>query len=104
MTKFNIENVNELDEDGLGLLHWASDRGNCDILDFLLALKKIDVNLCDSEGQTALHYASSCGNGHCVETLLKSGADINVTDNDGQNCIDVAFDENIKEILQKYRK
>lgn len=91
--------INQLDEDGLGLVHWAADRGNVTILEQVLAVSGIDLNLRDSGGQTALHYASSCGNRDCVKLLVDLGADRDIRDDEGESCMDVAFDSGIKELL-----
>ena len=48
------------DESGLGLIHWASDRGSSSIVQLLLE-RGADVKLRDGDQQTALHYACSCG-------------------------------------------
>lgn len=84
--------VNELDDEGLGLIHWAADRGNVDILRLIIQVPAMDINLQDAGGQTALHYASSCGNHNCVKLLVDSGADKTVQDDEGETCLDVAFD------------
>lgn len=100
---FNIDAqtvINEKDEDGLGLLHWAADRGHTDILDILITVPKVNLNLQDSCGQTPLHYAASCGHFKCVELLVKAGADRSLQDNEGETCRDIAFDETIKELLK----
>ncbi|XP_055534189.1 acyl-CoA-binding domain-containing protein 6 [Wyeomyia smithii] len=91
--------INKLDDDGLGLVHWAADRGNVNVLRLLLQVTGSDVNLRDSGGQTALHYAASCGNRDCVQLLLDSGADRSLLDKEGESCSDVAFDEGIKQML-----
>lgn len=52
--------LDEKDESGLGLIHWASDRGSSEIVRLLLD-HGADVNLRDDDLQTALHYACSCG-------------------------------------------
>jgi len=94
-----VDELNSLDENGLGLIHWASDRGNLDILKIILDTKGVDINLQDSEGQTALFYASSCGHKACVQLLLDRGADKEILDNEESSCIDVAYDDAIKKIL-----
>lgn len=91
--------LNSLDENGLGLVHWASDRGNVDVLKLILTTAGIDINLRDNEGQTALHYACSCGHKACVELLLEFRADKDILDNEETSCSDVAYDEDIKSIL-----
>lgn len=91
--------LNSLDENGLGLIHWASDRGNLEILKIILNTKGIDIDLQDSEGQTALFYASSCGHKTCLQLLLARGANKEIVDNEETSCSDVAYDDEIKKIL-----
>jgi len=93
------QHLNVADDDGLGLIHWAADRGNIDILQFLLS-NGADVNLVDSDGQTSLHYASSCGHLECVKLLIKFGADRTIKDKESQSCIDVAENTAIAELLR----
>lgn len=93
------EELNSLDENGMGLIHWAADRGNLEILKLILSQKDIDINLVDCEHQTALHYASSCGHKLCILELLKHKAEKDIKDTDGNSPIDVAFDSEIKELL-----
>jgi acyl-CoA-binding protein len=94
------DEINSLDENGLGLIHWASDRGNHEILNLILQHKDINVNLKDNDGQTALFYASSCGHVSCLKLLIQHNADKNILDNDGCSCLDVAYDDDIKGILK----
>ena len=87
------------DEEGLGLIHWAADRGDLDIVKLIAAQPSFQVNLCDDEGQTALHYA--CSNGHydVVKFLLSlSDIDTSIKDNDG-----IMAKENIDENCGKMR-
>lgn len=94
-TKF----VNNPDSEGMGLIHWAADRGNVKLLQCLVGDLKADVNLKDQEGQTALHYAASCGHVEIVRFLLDHGADPNLKDGDGMLPIDVASDREIEKAL-----
>ncbi|XP_065090399.1 acyl-CoA-binding domain-containing protein 6 [Ochlerotatus camptorhynchus] len=100
---FNSEDIgtviNELDDEGLGLIHWAADRGNVEILRLVIQVPTVNIDLKDSGGQTALHYASSCGNRDCVKLLVDYGADRTIPDEEGETCVDVAFDSDIKAIL-----
>lgn len=96
----NPEDLNCLDENGLGLIHWSSDRGNIEVLKTILNTAGIDINLQDGEGQTALFYASSCGHKACVQLLLEHGADREIVDNEESSCYDVAYDDEIKKILK----
>lgn len=94
-------NVNELDINGLGLIHWAADRGFLEMLMLLISFDA-DVNLRDKDGQTALHYAACCGYIDCVKFLLKKGADTAILDSDGFNPMAVASDDPIREYLAKH--
>jgi len=91
--------LNSVDDDGLGLIHWAADRGNTEILQFLLN-SGVDINLVDPEGQTALHYASSCGHLECVKLLIKFGADRTIKDKESQSCVDVAENGTVADLLR----
>ena len=82
------------DKDGMGLIHWAADRGNKDIVNILLSVNDLDVNLQDNEGQTALHYASSCGHADVVRLLLECpNVDKTIRDNDNLLAKDNATDD-----------
>lgn len=94
------ENVNELDDTGLGLVHWAADRNQLNILRALLELPSLDINLQDSDGQTALHYAASCGHGDCLELLVAQNADKGIRNTDGETALDIAYDDTIVHLLQ----
>ena len=71
-----------LDSMGMGVVHWASDRGSVPILQELIS-HGADVNLRDEEGQTPLHYAAVCDHVECARLLLEKGADINARDKNG---------------------
>lgn len=94
------DNKNELDENGLGLIHWATDRNQLQILELLLNNKDININLQDSDGQTALHFASSCGHLDCIRLLIQHGADRKLLNNDNETAADVAFDEDVFKLFQ----
>ncbi|KAF8792889.1 Laminin subunit alpha-1 like protein [Argiope bruennichi] len=78
------------DEGGLSLLHWACDRGQTEIAEFLIS-EGTDINFQDKDGQTPLHYASSCGHEEVINLLLKKGAVTNIYDADGLTPADVAY-------------
>jgi len=94
------EEINSLDDNGLGLIHWACDRGNVEILELILNTAGIDINLQDEEGQTALFYASSCGHASCLRLLLANKADKTILDIDGRSCLDAAYDDEMRDILK----
>ena len=90
------------DENGLGVIHWASDRGNKDIVKMLLDIKDLDVNLKDNDGQTALHYASSCGHLDVVQTLIDCPrVDRNIRDDENLLPEDSTTDNKVIRLLQQ---
>lgn len=96
LRSLNKDEINELDDSGLALIHWAADRNQMDILnELLLLLPELDINRQDSDGQTALHYASSCGHKDTVRLLLDKGADASISNEDGETPLDIAYDESI---------
>ncbi|XP_058064241.1 uncharacterized protein LOC131213978 [Anopheles bellator] len=92
--------LNKLDKSGLGIIHWAADRGDASVLRCILQTPGINVNLPDIAGQTALHYACSCDNYDCVKLLLMFNADRGLGDENGTTCIEVALCEKIRELLK----
>lgn len=94
--------INYRDENGLGVIHWASDRGNKDIVKMLLDIKDLDVNLKDNDGQTALHYASSCGHLDVVQILIDCPrVDRTIRDNENLLPEDSTSDQEVINILQQ---
>ncbi|KAH8403536.1 hypothetical protein KR215_011019, partial [Drosophila sulfurigaster] len=91
--------LTSLDEQGMALLHWATDRNAIEIIQYLVECGA-NVNQLDAEQQTPLHYAASCGHVEALRYLLSSNADLELRDADGQTCLDVAEDEQICAMLQ----
>jgi len=97
------DEINELDEQGMGLIHWCTDRGHSDLLKVLLMHPGIRVNLQDEDGQTALHYSSSCGHLECLNLLLEANADQSVLDFESKTFLDVAFDESVLNLVKEFQ-
>ncbi|XP_028301314.1 acyl-CoA-binding domain-containing protein 6 [Gouania willdenowi] len=93
--------VNNKDEEGRALLHWACDRGHKEMVSVLLQ-HKADINSQDNEGQTALHYASACEFGDIVELLLNAGADPSIKDSEGSLPEEVTESSAISTLLRQY--
>ncbi|BET00058.1 Acyl CoA Hypothetical protein protein [Nesidiocoris tenuis] len=91
-------NIVDEEDDGMGLLHWAADRGNFDMVKCLLD-KGVNINMQDGQGQTALHYACSCGHFDVVQLLLSNKADVHVTCSEGFVPGDLADGDDIKKLL-----
>jgi len=98
------DNINDKDEDGLALIHWASDRGHSNVITHLHKLDLTVINTKDGDGQTPLHYAASCGHGHVVKLLLESGADPSISDSDGFLPNNSDIDDSIKHIFDRHQK
>lgn len=100
ITSKNVD-INQKDEEGRALLHWACDRGHKDLVTMLLE-QKAEINIQDSEGQTALHYASACEFADIVELLLNSGADPTIQDREGCLPEEVTDSKLISQMLQHH--
>ncbi|XP_063218447.1 acyl-CoA-binding domain-containing protein 6-like [Bacillus rossius redtenbacheri] len=85
--------IDRRDADGMGLIHWAADRGHAAVLQFLVHELHADVDLRDRDGQTALHYAASCDHSEAVKWLLAAGASSTIADSDGLTPVEVAGSE-----------
>ncbi|XP_063612489.1 acyl-CoA-binding domain-containing protein 6-like [Penaeus indicus] len=91
--------LQEKDENGMTLLHWAADRGYSEMAEYLLE-RKINVNERDADGQTALHYAAACGHADMIRVLLDHGADVSIQDSDGLQAEECAEDNAVKDLLK----
>ncbi|XP_065829056.1 acyl-CoA-binding domain-containing protein 6-like isoform X2 [Oscarella lobularis] len=87
-----------VDDQGMGLLHWACDRGYSDVVQILLS-HNVNVNLQDLDGQTPLHYACSCDFVAVVRQLVEAKADVNLRDHDGHLPCDVAASKAARDIV-----
>jgi ankyrin repeat protein len=62
---------------GLTCLHQASCNGNFNLVQFLVAIMKANVECVDHYGRTPLHFACSIGNLAITEFLVQSKANLN---------------------------
>lgn len=91
--------LNLIDDSGLTLLHWAADRGNFEICEFLLE-KGLDPNAKDFEDeQTPLHFGVFCSHFQIVKLLLKFGADPKLKNSDGKTPVEICEDEKIRRLF-----
>ena len=75
------EGIDALGEDGT-LLHAASHRGHCKVMDLLL--EHLDVDIRNLNDQTPLHLAAEGGFLEAIQILIECNADIEARDNRGQ--------------------
>ncbi|XP_076108013.1 uncharacterized protein LOC143076203 isoform X2 [Mytilus galloprovincialis] len=82
-------NMNILDSHGRNALHYASERGHLEIVEFLYDIGcKMDV--LNASGKSVLHAACRGGNEDIVDFFLKRGCDPNHTDKYGDTPLFVA--------------
>lgn len=82
--------VDQVDEIGRSLLHWAAQSG---VAVELLLERGIHVNVRDRDGYTPLHAAacSEYPRGDVVDLLIQHGAKVNARDHFGQTPLDCAM-------------
>ncbi|XP_067942720.1 E3 ubiquitin-protein ligase HECTD1-like [Watersipora subatra] len=83
--------VNFMDDVGQTLLNWASAFGTQEMVEFLCE-RGADVNR--GQRSSSLHYAACFGRPKIVKTLLQSGANPDLRDEDGKTPLDKARERN----------
>lgn len=95
ITAFNLlikngANINDKDNNDESIFIKAckikDEKTALDILNALISAK-VDVNTKDNKGNTGLIYACLAGNQETVKYLLSKSANINITDNDGNDAL-----------------
>lgn len=90
-------NLESLDNKHGTPLHWAAFLGCENAVNYLCSWK-VKLNLQDAEGLTPLHLAVISGNSRVVRKLLIKGSDRLIKDNNGKFPIDVAKENEFKNI------
>ena len=83
-------NINVTDSNGNNILLCSIISGCFDAMKWLVLEKKVPLNGQDKDGYTALLLAASFGQLEMVECLVTHGADLYLTNNEGQTALDVA--------------
>ncbi|KAM4642781.1 acyl-CoA-binding domain-containing protein 6 [Discoglossus pictus] len=96
-----IFDVNQSDDEGRCLIHWACDRGHLELVSLLL-FHNADINMQDAEGQTPLHYASACEFSDIVDLLLEHGANPSIVDHEGYQPHEATDNKKISEMLLQH--
>ncbi|CAO3675771.1 unnamed protein product [Umbelopsis vinacea] len=74
--------VNDRDEQGLTMLHYASDRGNMKVVE-LLVNRGADVNALTGDNETPLHYACLSERSDIAQYLIDHNCDLSIRDEEG---------------------
>ncbi len=97
--------INDIDIYGRTPLHYAIWNGTNAQIDIikLLIKGKCDVNCVDEEKMTPLHFAADAGKGKVIKLLLENGANPFLKDSrTNRNCLEIACNEKIREIIIMY--
>ena len=83
--------INAQDSMGKTALHYATERGNPEIVAMLLVARDVGFNIRDATGRTALHYALRTMDRAVVSVLFEAGdGNPNVRDPDGRTLLAIA--------------
>ncbi|CAK8997345.1 unnamed protein product [Durusdinium trenchii] len=76
----------QADKDGMLPLHWAADRGDLDMVQFLLEIPEARamISAPDAAGDTALHYSVMSENEMVAQLLVAKGASVNLANEAGE--------------------
>ncbi|RIA87185.1 ankyrin repeat-containing domain protein [Glomus cerebriforme] len=92
----NID-INAKDDQGLTLLHWASDRGHLTVIELLID-RGADVNILSEEKETPLHFSCISEHLDCARYLYHHGANSSIKDDEDLTAFDhcsVQFKEEV---------
>ncbi|XP_067653124.1 ankyrin-3-like [Haliotis asinina] len=78
------------DENGDNILHCSCRGGNVEIVNYILKRNTLDVNSKGHEEKTPVMLAASHGKSEVFDILMKKGADLSVTDENGDNILHCA--------------
>lgn len=93
--------VNAADKHGNTALILAAGAADSKVIKALLEAGA-DVRAANKEGQTALMEAASTDDVESVRLLIERGANVNAKNNDGETALDLAFNDEIKKLLETF--
>lgn len=89
LLKYRV-NVNAADKDGRTVLHKAVIANDLEVIEKLIASKKVDLHIKDKQGRTALHHTQWRGNTKIARLLIATGAHVNEPDGAGYTLLNYA--------------
>ena len=94
-----VDDINELNTDGVSLLHKAASNGDADGARVLLE-NGAEINRQALNGSSPLHAAVASGSDACTSLLIEAGADLFAETDSGHLPIDLAVDVLLKKRLE----
>ena len=94
--------VNETNNIGHTALHEAAGQGHPAVARILIE-NGAKINVKDIQGKTALHAASYHAKIPVINILLEAGADVNIINRHDETAIDLAANEEVKQLLLSYQ-
>ena len=79
----NGASIDSINNNGLNILHLASQANHPDIIVFLIEKYNFDINSLDLNGNSALHWAVYMNSYQVIDYLIYYGIDINIQEKDG---------------------
>ncbi len=96
-------NMEAKDRYGYTPLHASAERNALEVMVMMIE-RGADINTKDLEGWTPLHWSVAGSGPDVAAELLDRGADFSAQTNDGKTAMDIATNENSREVLSILRK
>ena len=95
-----IANLNDLNQEGQHVIHFAARNGNIAAIEKLVELGA-DINAKDNHEMVALHLATEYNRISAIEKLVELGADVNAKAKDGSTPLHLATEYNRISAIEK---
>jgi hypothetical protein len=93
----------EKSAEGIKALFYAIEKGNLVYAQKIMSMN-FDPNMVADNGYTPLMYCAARGDAKMTELLLRNGADVSMTNKDGENAIEVALKGGFSEVADILRQ
>jgi ankyrin repeat protein len=88
------------DYEGKYMLHYASERGNIPLVEYLCSVSNVGVALPDVTGRMPIHYAARSRRVQVIDILISNGANLNSVGANGWNPIhEAVIRDNVTAII-----
>lgn len=90
---------------GRSVLHFATQRGNIELMSYFLALPEAnDLSIPDNSGRTLLHYATESRRTSAIDYLVERNFDLRTVDDNGRTLMHHAAANDSLEAVQHLQK